>query len=63
MNVISVVCVFAEYYFGARPEIICVSIILIAILVCLFQIWNRLESIRFMIAYRFDKVFLRDGDD
>jgi hypothetical protein len=55
INVIAVFCIFAEYYYGgANANVMCVSVILIGILLSLFQIWNRLESIRFMMSYRFD---------
>jgi len=62
INIIAGLCIVAEYCFGVRVDVICVSIILVAILLTLFHVWNRLESIRFMMSYRFDKDFLQDDD-
>lgn len=64
INVISVCCLFYEYdYGGANFNVICVSVILLGLLLCLFHIWNKLEAIRFMIDFRFEKDFMSGNDD
>ena len=46
ITAIAGLCIVGEYYYGgASVNVVCVSVILIGILLCLFHIWNKSQSL------------------